>query len=305
MKIMKNFVIYTALTGGYDKIEQPLVVDERFDYVLFTDVVKDNHLGVWQVRPIPYECDDLTRLSRYPKMHPEELLSDYKVSLYMDANLQITSSELYDRVVELYDEDVDWAGIKHPYRDCIYDEAYQALAQGLDREDLIFRWCHRLREENYPRHRGMFENNIIYRRHNDRTKAADEMWWNLYESYTRRDQLTLMYVHWRLPELQTTYLLPEEENSWNSTKVRIVKHDKKSRQGGRRGVKQSFLEHARGRCRVGMAEKENQFREFHYWLYGLRPKTAKFMLAIWGVYSLVIYGVIIKYRAYKRHRKNG
>ena len=86
---MKKFVIYTVQTGGYDNVQQPLVVDERFDYILFTDSADAKQKGVWQVRSIPYQNADLTRLSRYPKMHPNELLSDYAASLYIDANIQI------------------------------------------------------------------------------------------------------------------------------------------------------------------------------------------------------------------------
>jgi len=300
---MNKFVIYTALTGGYDKIEQPLVIDERFDYVLFTDNVVESQIGIWQVREIPYKNGDLTRVSRYPKMHPEDLLSEYKASVYHDANIKITSLEFYDRIVELYESNTDWAGIQHPYRDCIYDEAYQALAQGLDREDVIFRWCHRLRQDGYPRHHGLNENNIIYRRHNEAVRKVDEQWWNLYEGYTRRDQLTLMYVLWKQTSLKLDYILPPGESSWNSNKVQIVKHEKKAKKT--RGTKQSFLEHARGRCRTGMEEKSENFSELHYWLYGLNPTIAKCVLILWGWYALIVYGPIVKYRAYKRHKKNG
>ena len=133
---MKQFVVYTVQTGGYDNVQQPLVVDERFDYILFTDATDVKQKGVWQVRSIPYQNADLTRLSRYPKMHPNELLSDYTASLYIDANIQITGQRIYDRVVECYEQEVDWAGIKHPYRDCIFDEAYAIY--GLDTERNIF-----------------------------------------------------------------------------------------------------------------------------------------------------------------------
>ena len=162
MKNLKQFVVYTVQTGGYDIVQQPLVIDERFDYVLFSDSKENKSIGVWQVRSIPYENADLTRRSRYPKMHPNELLGEYMSSLYIDANIQITGQHIYDRVVEYYEQGIDWAGIQHPYRDCIYDEAYAIY--GLDTEANILRWCHQLRSENYPRHRGLFENNIIFRR---------------------------------------------------------------------------------------------------------------------------------------------
>ena len=297
---MNNFVVYTVLTGGYDTIEQPAVIDKRFDYILFTDNVKEKQIGVWQVRAIPYRNDDLTRLSRYPKMHPNELLAEYKASLYIDANIQITAKKIYNRVVELYEQGVDWASVKHPYRDCIYDEAY--MIYGLDTEENIMRWCHKLKTEGYPRHRGLLENGITFRIHNDTTRKINATWWNLYEEYTRRDQLTLMYVLWEMPETKTALLLPEGESVWNSDTVQIHKHQKTSKQHGRRGVKESFWEHARDRCRNGMEEKAEQFREFHYWLYGLNPVLAKVLLHLWGVYATIVYGTIIKFRAYKRHK---
>ncbi len=297
----KQFVIYTVQTGGYDNVNQPLVVDNRFDYVLFTDEANFSNLGIWQVRSIPFVNKDKTRLSRYPKMHPHELFPEYKASLYIDANVQIIGQRIYDRVAELAEQSIDWAGIKHPYRDCLYDEAF--VIYGLDSEQNIFRWCRRLRQENYPRHRGMFENNVIFRAHNEITKRANDLWWNLYEQYTRRDQLTLMYVLWKTPEVKTTYILPEGESAWKSSTIHIYQHQDTAKQRGRRGIKESFWEHARNRCRGGMDEKVEQFREFHYWLYGINPIIAKVLLHIWGVYATVFFGAIIKLRAYKRHKK--
>lgn len=297
---MKQFVVYTVQTGGYDVVQQPLVIDARFDYVLFTDVMPEKKKGVWSVRSIPYENADLTRLSRYPKMHPNELLGDYAASLYIDANIQITGQKIYDRFVELYEQGVDWASVKHPFRDCIYDEAY--VAYGLDTEENIIRWCHRLKTEGYPRHRGLLENGITYRMHNSITRQVNEMWWSLYEQYTRRDQLTLCYVLWKVPEIKVDLILPEGESSLNSKSVTINKHQKSAKKAGRRGVKESFWEHARNRCRIGMEEKTDAFREFHYWLYGLNPIVAKVLLHLWGVYATVVYGTIIKFRAYKRHQ---
>ena len=149
-----------------------------------------------------------------------------------------------------------------------------------------------------------FENNIIFRTHNERVKEVDTMWWKLYEQNTRRDQLTLYYVLWKMPDVKTALLLPKGESSWQSDTVQIHKHQQTSKQRGRRGVKESFWEHARCRCRGGMEEKTEQFREFHYWLYGLNPIVAKVLLYLWGVYATLVYGAIIKIRAYRRHKTN-
>jgi hypothetical protein len=74
---MSKYVIYSALVGAYDTIFQPEVVDDRFDFVLFTYEVKEDHVGVWKIRPIVYQNADSTRVARYVKMHPEDLLPEY------------------------------------------------------------------------------------------------------------------------------------------------------------------------------------------------------------------------------------
>lgn len=296
---MNKFVVYTVQVGGYDVVQQPLVVDERFDYVLFTDSEESKEIGIWQVRTIPYENSDLKRVSRYPKMHPNELLNEYEASLYIDANIQITGQRIYDRVVECYEQGIDWAGIKHPKRDCIYEEAYAIY--DLETKENIWKWCHFLRKDNFPRHYGLYENNIIFRTHNDVVKNINKMWWDLYTEYTRRDQLTLCYLFWKNPNIRFTYLLPEGEYSWNSSTVRTNMHSISSK--STRQLKLSFLEYAYCRCRMALPEKEKRFIDFHYWLYGLNSiKISNIMLHIWGICIVILYSAKIKYRATQRRR---
>ena len=211
---------------------------------MFTDEVKEERVGAWLVRKVDYENEDKTRVARYVKTHPHTLLSNYDATLWLDASIEILTSFVYERCVELLEKGVQLASIQHPWRDCIYDEAY--VVYGLEEERKIMDWCHRLRKEGYPRHNGLYEA--------------------------------------------------------NSTNVRIHIHNNRARTAGRRGIKETFWEHARCRCRNGMEEKAEQFREFHYWLYGLNPVVAKILLHLWGVYATLVYGLIIKFRAYKRHK---
>lgn len=51
---MKRFAVFTACIGNYDSILLPEVVDNRFDYILFTNEVKEKQIGVWQVRHVDY-----------------------------------------------------------------------------------------------------------------------------------------------------------------------------------------------------------------------------------------------------------
>ena len=111
---MKERVIYTSIVGGFDALMQPEVTDPRYDYVCFVrkGEAGAGRAGLWQLREIPVDIPDPRRLSRYPKMHPSELLPGYRWSLWMDGNLQIVSELFYRRVDEIIESGVEMAGCR-------------------------------------------------------------------------------------------------------------------------------------------------------------------------------------------------
>ena len=232
MKSVNKFAIYTACIGGYDNILQPEVIDERFDYFLFTNDVKEESVGVWQVRKVAYSNPDMTRIARYVKTHPEELLPEYEATLWMDANIQIVSSEIYERFIDLLHTDVDVASICHPYRVCIYDEAFEvsySKKYGRLEHDLIaINWCHHIYNEHYPIHNGLFETNILFRKNKELVNKANDLWWKSIDIYSKRDQLSCNYVLWKY-NLAIDYFLPKGEHAQSSDKVRYISHGKISR----------------------------------------------------------------------------
>ena len=214
----KRFVVFTVITGGFDTVKQPRVLDPRFDYVLFTDSVTSPRRGIWSVREIKYDCKDLREKSRFPKIHPEVLLSEYETSLYIDGNISITSQYVYDRCVALASAGVEWAGVKHQSRDCVYDEMNAIIGLGWVHDYEVLDWYRFLRSEKYPDHNGLLENNIIFRRHTTSVKQIDDIWWwTLEKQRVKRDQFSLMYAIWKIPEVKTAYFLSEDENAWHNT----------------------------------------------------------------------------------------
>ena len=113
-------VIYTCLTGGYDRLEQPAAVAPDWDYVCFTDT--EGQDGVWQLRKIPFESPDSVVRSRYPKILPHKALPEYKYSVYLDANLCIVDAEFYRIADRLIADEIPFAQVEHPDRDCVYEE---------------------------------------------------------------------------------------------------------------------------------------------------------------------------------------
>lgn len=211
-----KFVVYTVITGGFDSVRQPEVIDPRFDYILFTDSVTSSKFGVWSVREIGYDCKDLRKKSRYPKIHPELSLAEYEASLYIDGNISVTSQYVYDRCVALAGEGVEWAGIKHQ-RDCVYDEMNAIIGLGWVHDYDVLDWYRFLRSEGFPDHEGLFENNIIFRLHSQTVGKIDDIWWWTIEKWkVKRDQFSLMYAIWKTPGVKKSFFLAENENAWHN-----------------------------------------------------------------------------------------
>jgi hypothetical protein len=244
---MKKYVIYTVLTGGYEDILQPLVIDDRFDYFLFTDNVTSEKEGVWSVKPIPdSEGLDKMRLSRYPKSHPVSLLSEYVASLYMDANIQIKDDWIYSRIIELVDNNIEYAGVKLVISglDCIYDHAFDMCVVGVEHDYNGIEHCHELYKRNFPPHFGLNENNIIFRMHTKSIENADNEWWYWITHYSRRDQFSYMYCLWK-NNIPINYILPEGEDSRNSRHFIFVVHNDRPNVAKSKFIKKGINERIR------------------------------------------------------------
>lgn len=195
-----RYCIYTVLVGdNYDLLKDPLKVNREFDYICF--VGKGSHLinrsgSVWNMVEIPISFNDNVRDSRYPKILPHEtLISRYDFSLYIDANVQIADDFVYNRFFELVENNVTISFIKHPWRDCVYQEAYVCIAAQKAPWIGIIRQVFFLKRKKVPKHGGLYEANVIFRKHNesDIVRMCD-LWWNTFVNYSKRDQLSLAYA---------------------------------------------------------------------------------------------------------------
>ena len=220
---MNKFAIYTAVVGNYDEIRQPLVVDSRFDYFLFSNTIREKRIGVWQIKPIEYTNPDQIKIARYVKTHPETLLPDYAATLWMDANIQIVDSWVYERFIELYNQGVQLASVKHPERDCIYEEMFTVCSFKWETIETAWRWNRYLRKNKYPKNNGLFETNVLYRVNSAATKKVDEEWWNCIEQYSRRDQLSFNFVLWHNRK-ECSYFLKEDECVLRSPYLKLILH---------------------------------------------------------------------------------
>lgn len=217
-------MIYSALVGAYDEVSQPAVVDERFDFILFTNEIKERTVGVWQIRSIEYKDPDTTRIARYVKTHPELLLPEYDVSVWIDMNVLIKTDYLYERIVQLVSEGILVSSMCHPIRDCIYEEAFSVMHMLVEQEAVVLEWCRHLYKENYPVHIGLCETNVLFRQHKKVEIADfDTLWWNCIRKYSRRDQLSFNYAIWK-KGIPCHYIMGKGKCVRNTEHFEIIKH---------------------------------------------------------------------------------
>lgn len=272
------------MVGGYDEIRQPLVVDDRFDYVLFSDQHIGETIGVWQVRMIDMPFfGDLFKLSRMPKLLPMKVLGEYKASLYIDANIQIVTNHVYERFIQLYVNGIEWGAIKHPYKtDCIYGEIVDILRANWVHDYEVVNWYSILKKAGFPEHYGMYENNVIYRCHNKNVGEVCLQWWKTIEIGCRRDQFSLMFLLWK-SNINKAYLLDEHEcPRTNSKNFNYFGHSKD------RSIHVSFHEKVRNRCARVADPKQNGYP---YLLDKLSMyRNPLFMLYLWEIFAVFVYG---------------
>lgn len=197
METRKRLVVYTAMTRGYDELQQPEEPSPDIDYLCFSNDIPDKQIGVWKVLPIPFQTDDRVALVRFPKLLPEKVLEKHGFSLWVDSNITVTR-EIQSRALECMSNGVPFAVLPHSVRHSVMDEAVICLRSGIGNPREIVRQMRFLVSNGFPDDLGLKECCIVFRDHSDeRVTAFDELWWDLFCKYSKRDQLGCDFALWK------------------------------------------------------------------------------------------------------------
>lgn len=196
-----KIVIYTCITGNYDRIYDPLLIEDNIEYVLFTNNrnIKSN---IWKIVMISDEIskrcmNNNMLINRYIKMHPHLLFNDYDYSIYIDGNIQIIST--ISDFVSCINKNSGIAIHRHCAFDCIYLEQKNCLAEKKGNKKNLKKQIKMYKSKGFPKKFGLFECNILVcDLKSEDAKLIFNEWWNdfiLFSSY--RDQISLPYVLWK------------------------------------------------------------------------------------------------------------
>lgn len=278
---MKRFVIYTAIVGGYDEVHQPLIIDDRFDYILFTDMTSEPNIGVWKVLPLPYRNGSNMVQSRFPKCNSHIVLSEYEASLWLDGTMQIASPHVYERFFEMYEAGVEWASIKHPAQDCIYEEMCAIIEMRWVTDMDVVDCYSRFKKNGFPENWGLYENNIIYRRHTHTVSQVNQEWWADLANGGKRDQFFLMVYLRKYQPKMDFFLSNGECPRLSSEHFNYFYHNPH-----KRIMKFSFHEMMRYRIirTIYPNNKRRGYREMLDWVS--RFDKSRNMLYVWEIMNL-------------------
>lgn len=194
-----RIMVYTCITGGYDKPLSPVFNIPNTDYILLTDEINTKIEG-WQIKAIPDEIKQLgdgTLINRYFKMHPSVVGKDYDYAIYIDGNIQVMSN--IRNIINAVSSATGLAIHRHPARNCIYDETQACKIQKKGNQAYLNRQVEIYQKEGFPSKFGLLECTIIVSDlHNYKSVDILDKWWMEFcNSESKRDQISLPYVIWK------------------------------------------------------------------------------------------------------------
>lgn len=173
-------ILYTAITSNYDQLHE---FDTPFRKICFTDQLITSK--TWEIKVIDVE----PKIFRKIKIMPSLFLPEHEKSVWIDGHLQPQDLSLFER-------SGFWL-MKHPVRNCIYQEAQECIALRKDNPATINAQMMRYRTEGYPADNGLNATGVLIRDNNVINNAFNWMWWNEVKYGSVRDQLSFNYCAWR------------------------------------------------------------------------------------------------------------
>ncbi|MCI8466532.1 MAG: DUF616 domain-containing protein [Lachnospiraceae bacterium] len=213
-------VVYTAITGNYDELKEPLFLSDGLTYVCFTDNPKIKS-KIWNIEYIKDNSLDQIRLARHIKLNPHIFFSDYEISIWVDGKFQIMDD--LRTYVSIYQKQSKILCFPHPERECICDELAACIISRKGNKKNMIRQVSKYLTEGYPINYGLYETGCIVRmHHDDKVKMLMENWEYEIQQYSIRDQLSIPYIYWKNNFVPDICNLDINNNRWLVSKNHLL-----------------------------------------------------------------------------------
>lgn len=189
-------VVYTVITGEYEELKKPLFVDDKLDYICFTNN-KSMASDFWEIRFLENEDElDNVRLARRTKILCSEYLDDYDYSIYIDGSFEIIGD--IHKLIDFNSKGRGMLVFAHNMCDGIGEELDLCISLGKDIPELMKAQVWKYLEDGYDMRLGMIASGCIIRKHHDeKLDETMKYWWSQVRNESKRDQLSFCYSCWK------------------------------------------------------------------------------------------------------------
>jgi hypothetical protein len=211
---MPRLVVYSANIGGYDRgpVLHP-ATDQADERILFSDAPIE-HPG-WRNVVVPQHFADAKRSVQYLKTRPDLLFGEDVTTVWVDGSLREVrlDADIMQRLVA--PPGVVASAPPHLRRTTLRAEAAVVERRRLDTPDAIRRGLALLDSMAFPDRSGLSAASFVYRDLRDpRVRAADQAWFRMILTGSRRDQLSFNAAYWsaglRVHDIAIDWGLPNE-----------------------------------------------------------------------------------------------
>ncbi|WP_242091619.1 glycosyltransferase domain-containing protein [Aestuariivivens sediminicola] len=187
-----KIAIYTANFGGKDALLTPLNYLDGSDisFYLFTDTDLNVYPYETVIKPLIFK--DVSKNAFYYKHMGDPILKDYDVLIWHDSNIQLDFDKL-PKLIEFAHNSFLTMYV-HPDRDDFYSEAMTSVRIGKDFSLRILKQALIYFFNGMPAHAGMYASGILIKNQNIDSGNFYPFWWKQTLKYSRRDQLSIVYV---------------------------------------------------------------------------------------------------------------
>lgn len=186
-------VVYTCMFGYSEHFGNFDYSDPDVDYICFTDD-PDLKSDIWRFVLVNCPALDPARLAKRYKHLPHLFLPEYERSIYIDNTIQlkVTPSSIFERF-----KNDQMVMLRHPERNCIYDEAEVVKAARYDDPAVVDRQMEFYRRLQYPAKNGLNVSGFLLRNHSSlEMQNACFEWHSQLLLFSKRDQLSWKFCAW-------------------------------------------------------------------------------------------------------------
>lgn len=193
-----KILVYSAVYGGFDKIQTPSFYHKDVDYHLFTDVRHSASANGWNYVTLDPPGGNARLRARRIKVGMP-LLSEahgYDATVWIDGShlpkVQLAS------LVPQWLEGYSFAGWLHHLWQCTYTEIRKCAELKKDNKEKLAIAQREIRASGFPDNYGQMATPIVVRRQSDNAKKHAEMWLDCIENLSIRDQVSYVWCGWKL-----------------------------------------------------------------------------------------------------------